>query len=69
MLAGSRVYSRTPRTEIDKVDSGALRLPTPERVTPKSIVIGDWKRLAQAGDFNPAYLHLEARKRRSASRR
>lgn len=29
------------------------------RVTPRSVVIGDWKRLAAAGDFNRAYLHLD----------
>lgn len=30
-----------------------------ERVSSKSILIGDWKRLAKAGDFDPAYLHLK----------
>lgn len=34
-----------------------------ERVTPKSVQIGDWRKLAEAGDFNPAYLHLRAIKR------
>lgn len=34
-----------------------------ERVTPKSVIIGDWKRLAAAGDFQPAYLHLDSLKR------
>jgi CRP-like cAMP-binding protein len=29
-----------------------------ERSTPRSINIGDWKKLAAAGDFNSAYLHL-----------
>ena len=29
-----------------------------ERSTPRSIVIGDWKKLADTGDFNSAYLHL-----------
>jgi CRP-like cAMP-binding protein len=29
-----------------------------ERATPRSIHIGDWKKLAAAGDFNSAYLHL-----------
>ena len=38
-----------------------------ERVTAKSVLIGDWKRLAQAGDFNRAYLHLDAVKRRKSS--
>jgi len=28
------------------------------RTTPRSIVIGDWRKLAEAGDFNSAYLHL-----------
>ena len=36
-----------------------------ERVTAKSVLIGDWKRLAAAGDFNRAYLHLDAVKRRA----
>lgn len=29
-----------------------------ERSSPRSIVIGDWKKLADVGDFNSAYLHL-----------
>lgn len=29
-----------------------------ERSHPRSIIIGDWKKLAEAGDFNSAYLHL-----------
>ena len=29
-----------------------------ERVTSKSVLIGDWKRLAAAGDFHRGYLHL-----------
>ena len=29
-----------------------------ERSSPRSIVIGDWKKLAEAGDFNANYLHL-----------
>ena len=29
-----------------------------ERVNPRSISIGDWRKLAEAGDFNSAYLHL-----------
>ena len=36
-----------------------------ERITSRSILIGDWKRLAAAGDFNRAYLHLDAAKRRA----
>ena len=29
-----------------------------ERATSRSVVIGDWSRLAEAGDFNRRYLHL-----------
>jgi hypothetical protein len=29
-----------------------------DRSTPRSIHIGDWRKLASVGDFNPAYLHL-----------
>jgi CRP-like cAMP-binding protein len=38
-----------------------------ERATSKSVVIGNWKRLAEAGDFQPTYLHLDAAKRRAGS--
>lgn len=38
-----------------------------ERVTPRSIIIGDWKRLAAAGDFDRAYLHLDAARRRAGA--
>jgi CRP-like cAMP-binding protein len=41
------------RTLMDLAREGLI-----ERATPRSVVIGDWKRLAAAGDFNPAYLHL-----------
>lgn len=34
-----------------------------KRVTSKSVVIGNWKNLAAAGDFHPAYLHLDTLKR------
>jgi CRP-like cAMP-binding protein len=34
-----------------------------ERATPKSVVIGDWKRLAAFGDFRPDYLHLDMAER------
>lgn len=34
-----------------------------DRVTPRSVIIGDWKRLAAAGDFQSDYLHLDALKR------
>jgi CRP-like cAMP-binding protein len=30
-----------------------------ERVTSKSVIIGDWKKLAAAGDFHRGYLHLD----------
>lgn len=30
-----------------------------DRFSPRSITIGDWRRLAHAGDFNSAYLHLK----------
>jgi CRP-like cAMP-binding protein len=29
-----------------------------ERATPRSIYIGDWRKLADVGDFNSAYLHM-----------
>jgi hypothetical protein len=32
-----------------------------ERPNPRSIHIADWRKLASAGDFNPAYLHLYER--------
>ena len=31
-----------------------------ERTTPRSIKIGDWKKLAEAGDFDSNYLHLRS---------
>ena len=31
-----------------------------ERMSPRSIMIGDWKKLAEVGDFDSAYLHLKA---------
>jgi CRP-like cAMP-binding protein len=37
-----------------------------DRATAKSIVIGDWKRLAAAGDFDRAYLHLDSAARRAS---
>lgn len=39
-----------------------------ERVTSKSVLIGDWKRLAAAGDFDRSYLHLDAARRRETGR-
>ena len=29
-----------------------------ERSSPRSITIGDWKKLAEIGDFDSNYLHL-----------
>lgn len=34
-----------------------------ERVTSKSVTIGNWRNLAQAGDFDRGYLHLDAARR------
>jgi CRP-like cAMP-binding protein len=31
-----------------------------ERATARAITIGDWKKLAAAGDFNSNYLHMTA---------
>ena len=39
-----------------------------ERVTPKSVLIGDWTKLAAAGDFRRDYLHLDLAQRRSEAR-
>ena len=39
-----------------------------ERATARFVRIGDWKKLAAAGDFNRDYLHLDAVKRRTGSR-
>lgn len=50
------------RTLMDLARQGLI-----DRVTPRSIVIGDWKRLAEAGDFDPAYLHLGPPKRSSGT--
>lgn len=36
-----------------------------ERVTSRSVLIGNWKRLAAAGDFDRSYLHLDAALRRA----
>lgn len=36
-----------------------------DRVTARSVVIGNWKRLAAAGDFDRSYLHLDAAERRA----
>jgi len=39
-----------------------------ERVTPRFVLIGDWKRLAAYGDFRSDYLHLDMAKRRADGR-
>ncbi len=39
-----------------------------ERATAKSVIIGDWKKLAEAGDFQSDYLHLDSIKRRNRHR-
>lgn len=39
-----------------------------ERVAPRSVIIGDWKKLAAAGDFRSDYLHLDMAKRRAEVR-
>lgn len=30
-----------------------------ERVSPRSITIGDWRKLAETGDFDSGYLHMK----------
>jgi DNA-binding MarR family transcriptional regulator len=37
-----------------------------ERVTPRSVVISNWQRLAAAGDFDGAYLHLDTAQKRAS---
>jgi CRP-like cAMP-binding protein len=49
---------------VNRVLKGLAKDGLIDRVTPKSVVIGDWKRLAAAGDFHPEYLHLDMVKRR-----
>ena len=39
-----------------------------ERITPKSVLIGDWKKLAAYGDFRSDYLHLDMARRRADGR-
>lgn len=53
---------------VNRVLQALVRKGLIERVTSKSVAIGDWKRLADAGDFNRAYLHLEASQQGSGSR-
>ena len=49
---------------VNRVLQGLAKEGLIERVTAKSVLIGDWKRLAAAGDFQPEYLHLNTLKRR-----
>jgi Crp-like helix-turn-helix domain len=30
-----------------------------QRLSPRSITVGDWKKLADTGDFDSGYLHLQ----------
>ena len=52
---------------VNRVLQSLVREGLIERVTSKSVLIGDWQRLAAAGDFHRAYLHLDAVKRRTAT--
>ena len=49
---------------VNRVLKGLERDGLIERVTAKSVLIGDWQRLSEAGDFSRQYLHLDAVKRR-----
>ena len=40
-----------------------------DRLSPRSITIGDWKKLAEVGDFDSAYLHLTKASRRWPERK
>lgn len=40
-----------------------------DRVTPRSVVIGNWQKLAEAGDFQSDYLHLDTIARRHSYKR
>lgn len=53
---------------VNRVLQGLAKDGLIERVTSKSVVIGDWQRLADAGDFDRAYLHLDAIERRKRGR-
>jgi CRP-like cAMP-binding protein len=48
---------------VNRVLQGLAKDGLIERVTSKSVVIGDWKKLAAAGDFHREYLHLDQFKR------
>jgi CRP-like cAMP-binding protein len=52
---------------VNRVLKGLERDGLIERATSKSVVIGNWKRLAEAGDFRRTYLHLDAAQRRAGS--
>lgn len=49
---------------VNRVLQGLARDGLIKRVTSKSVIIGDWKKLAAAGDFHQGYLHLDTVKRR-----
>lgn len=44
---------------VNRVLQGLMRDGLIDRVTPRSVLIGDWKKLAAAGDFHRDYLHLD----------
>ena len=52
---------------VNRVLKALVREGLIQRVTSKSVLIGDWERLAEAGDFSRAYLHLDAVERRRSS--
>lgn len=52
---------------VNRVLQALVREGLIERVTSKSVLIGNWKRLADAGDFDRSYLHLDAALRRAGS--
>jgi CRP-like cAMP-binding protein len=53
---------------VNRVLQGLARDGLIERINPKSVLIGNWERLAAAGDFNRAYMHLGEAKRRARNR-
>ena len=48
---------------VNRVLQGLARDGFIDRITPRSVLIGDWKKLAAAGDFHSGYLHLDTLKR------
>ena len=52
---------------VNRVLQALVRERLIERVTSRSVLIGNWKRLAAAGDFDRSYLHLDAGLRRAGS--